>query len=105
MNMTTWLGEWLECTVKPTAKERTYTRYHEIHTGGIAEIHIQPVRARQSAGRERAVPKLGQFDSGGHAERHENRLSDGLHPCIYRTSQEVRYQLVAYRRRMGACLE
>lgn len=30
MNMTTWLGEWLECTVKPTAKERTYTRYHEI---------------------------------------------------------------------------
>lgn len=30
MNITTWLGEWLECTIRPTAKERTYTRYHEI---------------------------------------------------------------------------
>lgn len=59
------------------------------HTSGIAEIYLQPVRARQSAGRKGAVPELGQFDSGGHAERHENRLSDGLYPRIYRRSGQT----------------
>ena len=49
MNMTTWLGEWLECTIRPTAKERTYTRYHEIVAqhlipafGGIGSYQKQP---------------------------------------------------------------
>ncbi len=32
-----WLGEWLECYIKPSSKQKTYRRYSEIVSQHIVE--------------------------------------------------------------------
>ena len=100
MKVKEWLPVWLENYVKPTAKEKTYTRYSDVVTHhliprirGIGDVvdHATDAttdgngtfRAWQSSDRRRGVRQYGEHDRHGDTSRFADGVSPRLSSEIY----------------------